>query len=156
MTSDHLARVAVIGGGIAGLAAAHRLVEPSRTHSWPVQITLLEAGQRLGGSIATERTDGFVIAAGPDSFISEKPWALQLCERIGFTSRLVRTRDEHRRTYVVHDGRLHALPDGFLLLAPTRLLPLVRSDLFTWPGKLRMALDLILPRGRPLPHVSCP
>jgi oxygen-dependent protoporphyrinogen oxidase len=140
-------RIAVIGGGIAGLAAAHRLVELSRARNDGVELTVLEAGQQLGGSIATERTDGFVIEAGPDSFISEKPWALQLCERIGFTPRLVRTRDEHRRTYVVHGGRLHALPDGFLLLAPTRLWPLVRSSLFTWPGKLRMALDLVLPRG---------
>ena len=139
--------VVVVGGGIAGLAAAHRLVEIGREHGRPLRVTLLEAGHRLGGSIATERVDGFVIEAGPDSFISEKPWALQLCERIGFTPRLVRTRDENRRTYIVHNGTLHALPDGFLLLAPTRLWPLVTSRLFSWPGKLRMALDLVLPRG---------
>ncbi len=140
-------RIAVVGGGIAGLAAAHRLVELSRERQRPVDLLLLEAGRRLGGAIATERTDGFVIEAGPDSFISEKPWALKLCERIGFTGRLVRTRDEHRRTYVVHGGKLHALPDGFLLLAPTQFLPLVTTRLFSWPGKLRMGLDLLLPRG---------
>jgi oxygen-dependent protoporphyrinogen oxidase len=147
VTAERTPHTAVIGGGIAGLAAAHRLVELSRERERPIHLTLLEAGRRLGGSIGTERTDGFVIEAGPDSFISEKPWALQLCERLGFTSRLVRTRDEYRRTYVVHAGRLHALPDGFLLLAPTRLWPLAVSQLFTWPGKLRMGLDLILPRG---------
>lgn len=142
-------RIAVVGGGIAGLAAAHRLVELSRAHERPLSVTLIETGHRLGGSIGTERTDGFVIEAGPDSFISEKPWALQLCERIGFTPRLVRTRDEYRRTFVVHNGRLHALPDGFLLLAPTQFWPLLTSHLFSWPGKLRMALDLVLPRGTP-------
>jgi len=137
----------VIGGGIAGLAAAHHLIELSRVQGHPIELMLLEATNRLGGTIATERTGGFVVEAGPDSFISEKPWALELCDRIGLTPRLVRTRDEQRRTYVVHGGRLHALPDGFLLLAPTRFGTLLRSRLFSWRGKLRMAMDLILPRG---------
>jgi oxygen-dependent protoporphyrinogen oxidase len=139
--------IVVVGGGIAGLAAAHRLVELSRGQPRPLRLTLLDAGRRLGGSIATERTDGFVIEAGPDSFISEKPWALQLCERIGFTPRLVRTRDTDRRTFIVHNGALHPLPDGFLLLAPTQFWPLLTTRLFSWPGKLRMGMDLVLPRG---------
>ncbi|MBI4514445.1 MAG: protoporphyrinogen oxidase [Deltaproteobacteria bacterium] len=147
-------RVAVVGAGIAGLAAAHRVVELSRERGWALDLTVYEAGARAGGSIATERSDGFVIESGPDSFISEKPWALQLCERIGLTARLVRTRDENRRTYVVHAGRLHPLPDGFLLLAPTQFWPLVTTGLFTWPGKLRMALDLVLPRGPQLADES--
>jgi oxygen-dependent protoporphyrinogen oxidase len=141
-------RVVVVGGGIAGLAAAHRLLEVGRERDRPCEVMLLEKRTRLGGSIWTERTDGFVIEAGPDSFISEKPWALRLCERLGFTSRLVQTRDEHRRTFIVHDGALHALPEGFLLLAPTQLWPMVWSRLFTWPGKMRMGLDLVLPRSR--------
>ena len=140
-------RIVVVGAGIAGLATAHRLVELSREGQRPIELQMVEAGRRLGGAIGTERTDGFVIESGPDSFISEKPWALKLCERIGLTPRLVRTREENRRTYVVHNGRLHALPDGFLLLAPTQFWPLVFTQLFTWPGKLRMALDLLLPRG---------
>lgn len=139
-------RIVVVGGGIAGLAAAHRIVELSREQRRPVDLKLVEAAGRLGGSIATERVDGFVIEAGPDSFISEKPWALKLCERLGFTDRLVRTNDANRRTYIVHNGTLHALPDGFLLLAPTQFWPLITSRLFTWPGKLRMAMDLVLPR----------
>ena len=145
--TDRTPHIVVVGGGIAGLAAAHRLVELGREQQRPLRVTLLEAGRRLGGSIATERTDGFVIEAGPDSFISEKPWALQLCERIGFTPRLVRTRDTDRRTFIVHNGALHALPDGFLLLAPTQFWPLLTTRLFSWPGKLRMGLDLVLPRG---------
>jgi oxygen-dependent protoporphyrinogen oxidase len=140
-------RVAVIGGGIAGLAAAHRLQERAHAHGIALEVVLLEAGGRLGGAIATERSGGFVIEAGPDSFVSEKPWALDLCQRLGLGDRLVGTRDEHRRVFIVHDGRLHPLPDGFLLLAPTQFRPLLASRLFTWPGKLRMGLDLVLPRG---------
>lgn len=141
------ARVAVIGGGISGLAAAHHLVELSRASGRAIDLRLFEAGDRLGGVIASECRDGFVIESGPDSFLSEKPAALALCERLGLTGRLVGTREEFRRTYVVHDGRLQVLPDGFLLLAPTRLWPLIATPLFSWPGKLRMALDLVLPRG---------
>src|SRR5262245_61490164 len=96
--------IVVVGGGAPGLAGAHRLVELGRERQRPPRLTLLEAGRRLGGTIATERTDGFVIEAGPDSFISEKPWALQLCERLGLTSRLVGTRETDRRTFVVHEG----------------------------------------------------
>jgi len=147
-------RIVVVGGGMAGLAAAHRLVELSTAQRQPLDLKLIEAAPRLGGSIHTEHVDGFVIEAGPDSFISEKPWALQLCDRIGFTDRLVRTNDAHRRTFIVHDGALHALPDGFLLLAPTQFWPLVTTRLFSWPGKLRMALDLVLPRGRALADES--
>jgi len=140
-------RVAVIGGGITGLAAAHRLVELAAGAGRALDVRLLEGAAQPGGVIASERRDGFVIELGPDSFLSEKPAALRLCERLGLTERLVGTREEFRRTYVVHDGRLQPLPDGFLLLAPTRLWPLVTTPLFSWPGKLRMALDLVLPRG---------
>ncbi|MFQ5873709.1 MAG: protoporphyrinogen oxidase, partial [Dehalococcoidia bacterium] len=140
-------RIIVVGGGISGLAAAHRLMELSRERTLKVEIMLLEAGQRLGGSIATERVGDFLVEAGPDSFISEKPWALRLCERLGITSRLISTNASHQNIYVVHKGSLQPLPEGFFLLAPTRLWPLIRSPLFSWRGKLRMALDLFLPRG---------
>src|SRR5436309_7945128 len=133
------ARVAVVGGGVAGLAAAHRLVERGVR-----EVVLLEAGDRLGGSIATERRDGFTIEAGADSFLTEKPWAAELCQRLGVP--LVGTREGERRTYVVHDGRIEPLPEGFMLLAPTNLRALAASPLFSWRGKLRMALDLVLPR----------
>ena len=141
-------RVVVVGGGIAGLAAAHRLVELAREAACPLDLVLLEAAGRLGGTIRTERTDGFLLEAGPDSFISEKPWALALAERIGLGSRLCRTDDRFRRTYVVRRGRLEPLPEGFLLLAPTRVGPVLRSRVFSWRGKLRLALDVVLPRRR--------
>jgi oxygen-dependent protoporphyrinogen oxidase len=140
-------RLAIVGGGIAGLAAAHRAVEWSRERRRAVDLVLFEAADRLGGTIQTERRDGFLVECGPDSFLSEKPWALELCRRLGIEDRLVRTDDRFRRTFVVFRGRLHPLPDGFQLLAPTRLGPFLASTLFSWPGKLRMALDLALPRG---------
>ncbi len=140
------AGVVVVGGGIAGLAAALRARELAAERGTPLRVTLLEAAPRVGGSIASERADGFLIESGADSFLTEKPWALALCRRIGLEDRLITTRDAERRTFVVHGGRLHPLPEGFLLLAPTRLAPLLGSPLFSWPGKLRMALDLLLPR----------
>ncbi len=137
----------IVGGGIAGLAAAHRLVELSREREQPLRFTLLEASGRLGGTIGTEKRDGFLLELGPDSFVSEKPWALALCRRVGLEPELIGTRDEHRATFVVHKGKLEPLPEGFMLLAPTKFSPLLRSRLFSWPGKLRMALDLLLPRA---------
>jgi oxygen-dependent protoporphyrinogen oxidase len=140
-------RLVVIGGGVTGLAAAHRAVELARERSLELDLTVLEGRDRLGGTIATERTDGFLVEAGPDSFLSEKPWALALCRRLGVEDRLVRTDDRFRKVFVWHGGRLHPLPDGFQLLAPTRFGPFLASGLFSWPGKLRMGLDLVLPRG---------
>jgi len=140
-------KIVVVGGGIAGLSAAHRAVELGRERQLAVDVTLLEARARLGGTIETEHVDGFLVESGPDSFLSEKPWALALCRRLGVEDRLVRTDDRFRRTFVWHRGRLHPLPDGFQLLAPTQLTPFLTSGLFSWPGKLRMAFDLVLPRG---------
>ena len=142
-------KLVVIGGGVSGLAAAYRAVEVARERAMPLELTLLEARDRLGGTIATERVDGFLVEAGPDSFLSEKPWALALCRRLGIEDRLVRTDDRYRKTFVWFRQRLHPLPHGFQLLAPTRFAPFVTSSLFSWPGKLRMALDLVLPRGIP-------
>ena len=139
-------RVVVVGGGIAGLAAAHRLCELARDEGRALDLVLLEAAARLGGTIRTERVDGFLLEAGADSFISEKPWALALAERIGLGARLRRTDDRFRRTYVVRGGRLRPLPEGFLLLAPTRAWPVLASGVFSWRGKLRLGLDLVLPR----------
>src|SRR3989442_7067351 len=140
-------KLIVVGGGVTGLAAAHRAVELARERAIALDLTLFEARPRLGGTIGTERADGFLVEVGPDSFLSEKPWALALCRRLGVEDRLVRTDDRFRKAFVWRAGRLHLLPDGFQLLAPTKFGPFVTSGLFSWPGKLRMALDLILPRG---------
>jgi protoporphyrinogen/coproporphyrinogen III oxidase len=139
-------KLVVVGGGVSGLSAAHRAMELARDRA-RVELTVLESRDRLGGTIATERTEGFTIETGPDSFLSEKPWALGLCGRLGIEERLVRTDDRFRKVFVWFRGRLHPLPDGFQLLAPTQLRPFLTSPLFSWPGKLRMGLDLVLPRG---------
>ena len=140
-------RLVVVGGGITGLAAAHHALELARERRIALELTLVEARERLGGTIATERAGGLLIEAGPDSFLSEKPWALALCRRLGLEDRLARTDDRYRKVFVWHAGRLHPLPDGWELLAPTRLAPFLSSRLFSWPGTLRMAFDLVLPRG---------
>lgn len=140
-------KLIVVGGGLSGLAAAHRAVELAGERGRPLELTVLEGAERLGGTIQTERRDGFLVECGPDSFLTEKPWALALCRRLGLEDRLVGTDERFRRVFVVFRGRLHPLPDGFQLLAPTRLGPLLGSRLFSWPGKLRMAADLVLPRG---------
>jgi oxygen-dependent protoporphyrinogen oxidase len=140
-------QIIVVGGGIAGLAAAHRIIELNRQRSLGLEVILLEASPRLGGSIATERIGEFIVETGPDSFITEKPWALRLCERLGLTSRLLSTQPAYQKIYIVHDGRLEPLPEGFFLLAPTRFWPFVQTPLFSWAGKLRMAAEIFLPRG---------
>jgi oxygen-dependent protoporphyrinogen oxidase len=144
---DQRPRVVVIGGGISGLAAAHALVERGALFQSKPEVLLLEASSRLGGIIRSERRDGFLLEAGPDSFISEKPEALELAHRIGLSSRLIETTPTHRRSFIVRKGKLHALPEGFQLLAPTRFWPFVTTGIFSWTGKARMALDLVLPRS---------
>lgn len=138
--------VVIIGGGITGLAAAHRIVERNHESGKQVDLTLLEAGPRLGGIVQTRERDGFLLESGPDSFIAEKPAALELIKRLGLESHLIKTNEHHRRSFVVRQGRLLPVPEGFHLLAPSRFWPFVRSEIFSWAGKARMALDLLLPR----------
>jgi oxygen-dependent protoporphyrinogen oxidase len=140
-------RIVVVGGGIAGLAAAHRLVELNNENSHGLEVMLMEASSRLGGVIATERIGEFIVEAGPDSFITEKPWALRLCERLGLASRLVSTQAANQKIYVVHKDKLEALPEGFFLLAPTRFWPFIQTPLFSLGGKLRIAAEIFLPRA---------
>ncbi len=140
-------RIIIIGGGITGLAAAYRFIELSKGTAAEFDVTVLEETSRLGGTIQTEHRDGFVLEHGPDSFISEKPEALELVKRMGLASQLIETNKEHRRSFIVRNGRLRPVPEGFQLLAPSRFWPFVSTDIFSWTGKARMALDLLLPRG---------
>ena len=137
-------RVVIIGGGVTGLAAAHRLGE-----AWGgagVEVLLLEASPRTGGVVRTYHREGFLLEGGPDAFISEKPAALELARRVGLGAHVIGTNEKHRRSFVARGGRLHPTPPGFQLLAPSRLWPLVTSGIFSLRGKARMALDLVLPR----------
>jgi protoporphyrinogen/coproporphyrinogen III oxidase len=140
-------RVVIIGGGITGLAAAQRMLELGHDSQRQCEITLLEASSRVGGIVQTEERDGFLIERGPDSFISEKPAALELAKTLGLESRLIQTNQQHRRSFVVRNGKLAPVPEGFHLIAPARLLPFLKSDILSWSGKVRMAFDLFLSRG---------
>ena len=135
-------RVVVIGGGISGLAAAHRLIELDPS----LNLTLIEASGRVGGTLLTDEREGFLLERGPDSFITEKPEAVALAKRLGLESRLIETNPNHRRAFIVRKGRLRPVPEGFQLLAPSRIWPFLTTDIFSFMGKVRMAGDLVLPR----------
>jgi oxygen-dependent protoporphyrinogen oxidase len=146
--SVHHRRVAVIGGGISGLAAAFRLRELAAAARLPLEVALFERGRCLGRALSTLREGGFVMESGADSFLSAKPWALDLVRRLGLEAEMIGTRTESQRTHVVRDGRLMEIPAGFALLAPARLTPMVRSRLFSIRGKLRMAIEPLIPPRR--------
>ncbi len=138
-------QVIVIGGGIAGLAAAYRLTQTAPDLS----VTLLEGDSRLGGKITTERVEGFVIEGGPDTFLSYKPRGLGLCRELGLEDRLHGTNEKIRRTYVMRGGKLYELPEGLTGLIPSRFGPMVKTGLISPYGKLRMALDYFIPPRSP-------
>jgi oxygen-dependent protoporphyrinogen oxidase len=140
--------IVIIGGGITGLAAAHRVLERSCESGRQVRLTLLEAGSRVGGIVQTRERDGFLLEQGPDSFISAKPQALELACRLGLESHLIETNENYRRSFIVSQGRLLPVPEGFHLLAPGRFWPFITSGIFSWRGKVRIAMDLVLPRQK--------
>ncbi len=139
-------RIAIIGAGIAGLAAAHRLLERSAAADERIEVLIFESGPRLGGIIKTDERDGFLMERGPDSFITEKPEALELARRLGLESQLLATNETHRRSFIARGNQLVPVPEGFHLIAPGRLRPFINSEMLSWSGKARMALDLVLPR----------
>lgn len=137
-------RIAIVGGGIAGLAAAYEL-ENARAAGAPVEYTLFEERPRLGGSLASEIVSGAVLERGPDSFLTEKPAAAELCRELGLGGELIPSNDAARKTYIVTRNRLVPLPDGLMFLVPTKLAPTAMTRLFSVPTKMRMALELLLP-----------
>jgi oxygen-dependent protoporphyrinogen oxidase len=141
--------VIIIGGGITGLAAAYAVATDPRARTAGVRCILVESEGRLGGKLLTEYIDGCLVENGPDSLLSTKPWAADLCRRLGLGDRLIPTQPG-RAVYVWHRGRLHPLPEGMAFGIPTRLGPMVRTGLLSPPEKLRAAADLILPRKRDL------
>jgi oxygen-dependent protoporphyrinogen oxidase len=135
------ARFVVVGGGIAGLAAAHAATVRAREVGLRVSVTVLERSPRFGGPLVTDEVDGFVLDAGPDSWVATKPHAAALARDLGLGEDLIGTNEATRRYYVAYAGRLHPVPEGLVLGVPTRLLPLAASRLFSWPGKIRMAFE---------------
>ncbi len=140
--------IVVVGGGITGMAAAYTVQQKARQTGQAVRFVLVEASQRLGGKIISERVDDFLVDGGPDCFIRQKPWASDLCLELGLGDQLIGTNDKQRKVYVLNHGKLAPLPDGVMLIIPTRFMPFVTSTLISWPGKIRMGMDLFIPRRK--------
>jgi oxygen-dependent protoporphyrinogen oxidase len=139
-----LIRVAIVGGGISGLTTAFYL-EQERRRGAPLQVVLYEAQERFGGVIRTERVDGCIVEAGPDSFLTSKPWARELCEDLRMSSQLMGSRDAGRKTYVLLGGKLEPIPPGMQMMVPTKLGPVLKSKLFSTKTKLAMVREYFAP-----------
>jgi len=139
-------RIAVVGGGMAGLGAA-RALEDARAADPTIDWRLYEDESRFGGKVHTVRRDGFVVEGGPDSAIIEKHWPITMARRLGIGDRFEDSNEGIRKSFVYTRGRLHELPEGIILMVPTRMAPFALSSLMSWPGKARMGMDLVLPRG---------
>jgi len=135
-------RIAVVGAGITGLAAANQLLELAPQ----AQLSLLEASDRVGGVLETSQRDGFLIERSADNFLTRQPWATDLCQRLGLGEQLLPTDERLRRALVVCRGEIVPAPVGFVLMAPKKLLPILRSPLLSWRGKLRLACEPVVPR----------
>ncbi|HTZ84185.1 MAG TPA: protoporphyrinogen oxidase [Candidatus Acidoferrales bacterium] len=139
-----MTRIAIVGGGISGLAAAYE-IEQRRQAGTDVEYVLFESSSRLGGVLRTEQINGCIVEAGPDSFVTEKPWAADLCRSLGLGNELIGSNDAQRKTYILTRGRLVEMPDGLMFLVPTKILPTGLSPLFSWKTKLRMTQELFHP-----------
>ncbi len=133
-------RCAIVGAGISGLSAAYFL----QRHSEEFEIHLYEAGSRVGGVIRTDQIEEAIVEAGPDSFLTQKKRAAELCKELGLGDRLVGSNDATRKTYIFHSGELHALPEGLFLMVPTKPQSFMATNLISWPGKFAAIPDLFL------------
>lgn len=137
-------KIVIIGGGITGLSAAHRIIEIQKENNLDLEILLIEKSDKLGGAISTIEKDGFLIEEGPDMFFTKRPWALNLSKRLDLDQDLIETNEKKRGTFVLWQKRLVPVPEGFLMLAPSKILPFLKTSLFSWQGKLRMLMDLFI------------
>ena len=136
--------IIIIGGGITGLSAAYRLSKLKTQGGAEIDITVVEKSGFLGGTIRTEYTDGFVIEGGPDCFFAEKPYAGMLVKELGISDRLIGTNNKNQGTYVLWRKKLHKLPEGVVLMIPTKFTPFATSSLFSLSGKMRMGMELFI------------
>ena len=140
--------VIIIGGGIAGLAAAVHLKTGAKAYDKTVDLLLLEKNDRIGGKILTEKHDRFLIEAGPDSFLPEKVWSVNLAKHLGLEPEMLPSNDQFKGTFIYSRNRLHSLPEGVMLMVPTSFWPMAKSHLISWPGKIRMGMEVFVPKRR--------
>lgn len=138
-------KIVIVGGGITGLAAAYYVQKKAREKNQPIELTLVESENRLGGKVVTYRDNEFVVEGGPDSFVTDKPWGLQLVNELGLYDQLIPSSEDRKKIYVLRDGKLVEFPGGFRLTIPTQVLPFLKTKMISWPGKIRMGLDFIIP-----------
>jgi oxygen-dependent protoporphyrinogen oxidase len=132
-------KTAIVGGGISALACAVDLKEKG------LDFTLFEKENAVGGKLCTEKIGGLTVEVGPDSYLPEKYWSVQLIKKVGLAGEMLCSNDEHKGTFIFSGGRLHPLPEGVMLMVPTMIMPLAKSGLISWPGKLRMGRELFVP-----------
>src|SRR5512136_286727 len=143
-------RIIIIGGGVAGLGAALKITRAA-SEGHEVDFVLVERDRRLGGKILTEivvdpsEERRFIVDGGPDCFLTEKPACHRIAKLTGIFDDELPTDESRKRTWILSRGRLHELPDGIFMFAPTKFLPFATTGLFSWPGKIRMAMDLFIP-----------
>lgn len=133
-------RIAIVGGGVTGLSAAYQANQLGH------DVVLFEASPRLGGKVQTESRDGFLVETGPDSFVVGKNSVLELATELGIDHEIISTRPDNGGARVWREGRLHPLPEGLMLMAPSKLRPLFGSSLLSWKGKIRVLGDLLVRR----------
>ena len=137
-------KIAIIGGGISGLAAALRAYELAQQSGRDVSITIFESSPRLGGVLRTERIGEYLVEHAADMWITNKPEATRLCEKLGLADRLIPTVEKFRRSLVLRDGRAYPVPEGFQLMVPEQAWPMLRSPLLSWCGKLRLLSEFFV------------
>ena len=140
--------VIIIGGGIAGLAAAVHLKSGAKAYGKTVDVLVLEKNNRIGGKILTEKIDNYLIEGGPDSFLPEKVWSVNLARHLGLEPEMLPSNDQFKGTFIYSRKRLHSLPEGVMLMVPTSFWPMAKSNLISWPGKIRMGMEVFMPKRK--------
>ena len=145
--------IIIIGGGVAGLGAAYK-IRRAADAGHDVDFVLIEKDERLGGKLYTRHVEDpqtggrFIVDGGSDSFLTDKPAIHRVAKLLGIFDDETPTCDETKKTFIVKDGKLVEMPDGIMMFAPTKIMPMATTKLYSWPGKLRMALDLVIPKRK--------
>ena len=140
--------ITIVGGGITGLTVAYRLMSLKKQDNLPIEIILIESSNRLGGVIKSEAVNDFIVEHGPDAFLAQKAELKNLLAELSLTEELLSTNENNRQAFIAKDNKLMPLPAGFFMIAPTKWLPFIGSPLFTWLGKLRIMLEVFIPKRK--------